>query len=123
MPAKARLYIGTTISLGLALLAASLVWFRECPDVARYLACASLACIASTLKVRLPGLHGTISVNFVFILIGIARLSLAEIANQISISGQSAGWRLSLLLLPLMYLVYWYYSFYVSSQTARQQAY
>ena len=30
---------------------------------------------------------------------------------------------LSLLLLPLMYLVYWYYSFYVSSQTARQQAY
>src|ERR1043166_9528782 len=78
MPAKARLYIGTTSSLGLALLAASLVWFRECPDVARYLACASLACIASTLKVRLPGLHGTISVNFVFILIGIARLSLAE---------------------------------------------
>ena len=227
MPAKARLYIGTTISLGLALLAASLVWFRECPDVARYLACASLACIASTLKVRLPGLHGTISVNFVFILMGIARLSLAEtltlgviatvvqcfwrsrikprfvqvlfnvaalvvsttaayatahmvpgpanlilalapaatvffvlntgmvslvlalisdrrvlsvwrqchlwtfpyylvgaaIASQVSISGQNANWRLSLLLLPLMYLVYWYYSFYVSSQTARQQAY
>ena len=78
MPARAKLYIGTNVALGYALLAGTLIWFSQFPDVARYLACLSLACIASTLKVRLPGLHGTISVNFVFILMALAQLSLVE---------------------------------------------
>jgi hypothetical protein len=78
MPATAKSYIRITVALGFALLLGSLIWFRQFPDVPRYLACLSLACIASTMKVRLPGFHGTISVNFVFILMGIAQLSLAE---------------------------------------------
>src|SRR5258706_5536786 len=78
MPVKAILYIAVNIALGFALLAGTLIWFREFPDVARYLACLSLACIASTMKVRLPGLHGTISVNFVFILLAVTQLSLVE---------------------------------------------
>ena len=78
MPTNAKLYIGTSVALGYALLAGTLIWFSQFPDVARYLACLSLGCIASTMKVRLPGLHGTISVNFVFILIALAQLSLAE---------------------------------------------
>jgi len=78
MPVKARIYIGTSVSLGYALLAGTLTWFSQFPDVARYLACLSLACIASTMKVRLPGLHSTISVNFVFILMALTQLSLAE---------------------------------------------
>jgi hypothetical protein len=78
MRTQAKIYIGTIVVLGFVLLASSLIWFRQFPDIARYSACISLACIASTLKVKLPGLKSTISVNFVFILIGIAQLSLAE---------------------------------------------
>jgi hypothetical protein len=78
MPARAKVYIGMSVALGFGLLAGTLIWFSQFPDVARYLACLSLACIASTMKVRLPGLHGTISVNFVFILIALTQLSLVE---------------------------------------------
>jgi hypothetical protein len=78
MPTKAKLYIGTSVALGYALLAGTLIFFSQFPDVARFLACLSLACIASTMKVRLPGLHGTISVNFVFILMALAQFSLVE---------------------------------------------
>jgi len=78
MPTNAKLYIGTSVALGYALLAGTLIWFSQFPDGARYLACLSLACIASTMKVRLPGLHGTISVNFVFILMALELFSLAE---------------------------------------------
>jgi hypothetical protein len=78
MPTNAKLYIGTSVALGYALLAGTLIFFSQFPDVARYLACLSLACIASTMKVRLPGLHGTISVNFVFILMALTQFSLAE---------------------------------------------
>jgi hypothetical protein len=79
MATKAKLYIGITVALGFALLGGSVAWLREFPDMARFLACLSLACVASTMKVRLPGLRSTISVNFVFILIGIAELSRSEI--------------------------------------------
>jgi hypothetical protein len=78
MPINAKLYIGTSVALGYALLAGTLIWFSQFPDGARYLACLSLACIASTMKVRLPGLHGTISVNFVFILMALTQFTLAE---------------------------------------------
>src|SRR2546421_7218187 len=66
------------ITLGLALLAGCLVFRAEFPDLPRYFSYLLLAVIASTLKVRLPGITGTISVNFLFILIGIADFTLAE---------------------------------------------
>src|ERR1035437_2702282 len=78
MPTKAKLYIGTSVTLGYALLAGTLIFFSQFPDVARYLACLALACIASTMKVRLPGLHGTISVNFVFSRMALTQFTLAE---------------------------------------------
>jgi len=78
MPTNAKIYIGTSVTLGYALLAGTLIWFSQFPEVARFLACLSLACIAATMKVRLPGLHGTISVNFVFILMALTQFSFAE---------------------------------------------
>ena len=78
MPTKAKIYIGVIVVLGFALLAAGLLLQPRFPDVSRYLSYLLLALLASTLKVRLPGITGTISVNFLFILIGIADFTLSE---------------------------------------------
>jgi hypothetical protein len=78
MPSKAKVYIGLIVALGFGLLASSLVFRAEFPDLPRYFCYLLLAAIASTLKVRLPGITGTISVNFLFILIGVADFTLAE---------------------------------------------
>jgi hypothetical protein len=78
MPTRAKLYINSTILVGLALLAGCLLFERQFPDLPRYLSYLLLACLSSTLKIKLPKLRGTMSVNFVFILIGVAQMSVAE---------------------------------------------
>jgi hypothetical protein len=78
MPATAKIYIGLVIALGFSLLTGCLLFQAQFPDLPRYFSYLVLAALASTLKVRLPGLTGTMSVNFLFILIGIADLTLAE---------------------------------------------
>lgn len=78
MPKTAKLYIHSTISLGLASLAACWLWHRQFSDPGRYAVYLLLAVVASTLKIRLPKIHGTISLNFLFILIGVAQLTLCE---------------------------------------------
>jgi len=78
MPPAAKLYIGLVIALGFSLLTGCLLFQAQFPGLPRYFSYLLLAVLASTLKVRLPGLTGTMSVNFLFILIGIADLTLAE---------------------------------------------
>ena len=78
MPATAKLYIGVVIALGFSLITGCLLFQGQFPDLPRYVSYLLLALFASTLKVRLPGITGTMSVNFLFILIGIADLTLAE---------------------------------------------
>jgi len=78
MPTKAKLYISITIALGFSLLCGSLVSSPQFPDVERFVACAALACIASTLKVRVPGIKGSMSVSFVFVLVAVGQLDLVE---------------------------------------------
>jgi len=78
MPKNAKIYITLIITLGFALLAGCLVFRAEFPDLPRYFSYLLLAVLASTMKVRLPGITGTISVNFLFILIGIADFTLVE---------------------------------------------
>jgi hypothetical protein len=78
MPATAKLYIGLVIALGFSLLAGCLLFQGQFPELPRYFGYLLLAVLASTLKVRLPGITGTMSMNFLFILIGIADLTLAE---------------------------------------------
>jgi diguanylate cyclase (GGDEF)-like protein/putative nucleotidyltransferase with HDIG domain len=58
--------------LGLAL------WHWQSADVARFLSYLAVALLASSLKVQLPGIDGTMSVNFLFILLGVMELSLPE---------------------------------------------
>ena len=78
MPTRVKGYICAVVAIAAALLAGSLIHGFAFPDMARFLAYASLACIASTMKVRLPGMPASISVNFVFILMAVAGLTLAE---------------------------------------------
>ncbi len=47
-------------------------------EPSRYLCYLALALLASGMKVNLPGVHGTMSVIFLFILIGVRELTLAQ---------------------------------------------
>src|SRR5262249_28150026 len=78
MPMRAKLYFNSTIITGAALLAGCLMYGREFSQPNMYLAYLLLACLGSTLKIRLPRMKGTMSVNFLFILIGVAELTLVE---------------------------------------------
>ena len=77
MPLQARLYIGLTAAAGIAVLIAALLHghFDEPVKFGCYLL---IAVLASTMKVRLPGIQGTMSVHFVFVLLCIIELSLLE---------------------------------------------
>jgi hypothetical protein len=78
MPTGAKLYINSTIAAGFCLLVGCLLFEWQFPDPSRYLGYLVLACLASTLKIKLPKIRGTMSVNFLFILIGVAELTVAE---------------------------------------------
>jgi putative nucleotidyltransferase with HDIG domain len=70
-------YVAVHVALGgLVLLFAA--WNWECHDWPRFCAFLFTAMVAAALKVHLPGVDGTASVGALFLLIGIAVLSLPE---------------------------------------------
>ncbi|MGA7291088.1 MAG: HD-GYP domain-containing protein, partial [Terriglobales bacterium] len=77
MSLRARLFIGVTAALGVWALIHSL-WHLQSTDLPRFICYLLVAVLASSLKIRLPGIDGTMSVNFLFILLGILELSLPE---------------------------------------------
>jgi putative nucleotidyltransferase with HDIG domain len=70
-------YIGLVGALGAASLGYSLIHWQT-QDWTRYAFYCAIALIASRMKVRLPGVTGSMSMNFLFVLVGVAELSLAE---------------------------------------------
>src|SRR6267378_2703024 len=77
MPSLAKAYIATIAAVATAVLAVvALRWNPE--NFLRFLLFFTLAMVASAMKIRLPGLKTTISINFVFILMGIALFSFGE---------------------------------------------
>ena len=86
-PKRAKLYSNSTIVLGLAILGGCMLLERQFPDPSRYFGYLFLACLASTLKIKLPKIRGTMSVNFLFVLIGIAELTVAESVTLGCLSG------------------------------------
>jgi hypothetical protein len=78
MPIRAKLYINSTIGIGIALLAGLLLFDGRFPNLPHYLTNLLLACLGSTFKVKLPNLRGAMSMNFVFILMGVAEMTAAE---------------------------------------------
>jgi len=74
---KAGLYIASIAAAGLALLTLGLSHWQS-SGTARFAAFFFLAAAASTQKIRLPRMRGTMSLSFLFILIGIANFSFSE---------------------------------------------
>jgi diguanylate cyclase (GGDEF)-like protein/putative nucleotidyltransferase with HDIG domain len=77
MPIKARLFVGTTVALGVCALTYALARWQSA-DLTRFACYLLVAVLASSLKLQIPGIDGTMSVNFLFILLGILELSLPE---------------------------------------------
>ncbi|MFN0106288.1 MAG: HD domain-containing phosphohydrolase [Bryobacteraceae bacterium] len=74
---KARGYI-TVIVLGGLTTLAQLPLYWQCDDLLRFLVFTCLALLTSAWKVSLPGVKGTMSANFLFVLVGTAQLSAGE---------------------------------------------
>jgi diguanylate cyclase (GGDEF)-like protein/putative nucleotidyltransferase with HDIG domain len=74
---QTKLFVGTTVCVGMLVLGHALLhWHSQ--DLTRFLCYLAVAVLASGLKVQLPGIDGTMSVNFLFILLGVLELSLPE---------------------------------------------
>jgi diguanylate cyclase (GGDEF)-like protein/putative nucleotidyltransferase with HDIG domain len=77
MSKQARIFLYAVCLAGLATVVyGGIVW--KINDLPKFVAYLLTALLASRLKVELPEITGTISVNFLFILIGIAELSFSE---------------------------------------------
>ena len=74
---RVKLFVGSTAAVGFAILITAAVRWHS-PDLVRFLCYLAIAVISSKLKVSLPGIDGTMSVNFLFILIGILELNFSE---------------------------------------------
>ncbi len=74
---RTKAFVGLTALSGTAVLVYSL-WHWQSADLTRFSCYLAVALLASVLKVQLPGIDGTMSVNFLFILMGVMELSLAE---------------------------------------------
>ena len=77
MPKRALAFILLTAALGVAIIVSgALHWQTQ--DGLRFFCYLLVALLSSGMKVQLPGIDGTMSVSFLFILIGIMELSFPE---------------------------------------------
>src|SRR5579872_2144425 len=74
MSLQTKLFVAITASFGLLIFCFSLAHWQSA-DFLRFLCYLGVAVLASGLKVQLPGIDGTMSVNFLFILLGPVDLS------------------------------------------------
>ncbi|MGO4881650.1 MAG: diguanylate cyclase domain-containing protein [Bryobacteraceae bacterium] len=77
MPWKARIFVALSIAGGAVVIAAG-VYPWQPGDIARFCFYLVLSALASGMKVNLPAIQGTMSVGFLFTLIGIGEMTLGE---------------------------------------------
>ncbi len=77
MSTRAKLFIASTAAFGVWVFAHSM-WGWHSADPPRFICYLLIAVLASGLKIQLPGIDGTMSVNFLFILLGVLEMSLPE---------------------------------------------
>ena len=73
----AKLFITLTVVVGTGILVYGGI-HQSSKNIAEFICYLGIAILASRLKVNLPGITGTLSVNFLFILIGVLELSFTE---------------------------------------------
>ena len=73
----AKAFIALVIAAGMACLLPAAI-HQNSKNIAEFICYLGVAILASRLRVTLPGITGTLSVNFLFILVGIAELSYSE---------------------------------------------
>src|ERR1700751_4647631 len=74
---QAKSFVGITASIGVVVLGYAFSHWQS-QDLMRFASYLAVALLASGLKVQLPGIDGTMSVNFLFILLGVLELGLPE---------------------------------------------
>jgi diguanylate cyclase (GGDEF)-like protein/putative nucleotidyltransferase with HDIG domain len=74
---SAKLFIAVIVFSGIGTLVYGCI-HQTSNNIAEFICYAGIAVLASRLKVNLPGITGTLSVNFLFILIGVLELSFTE---------------------------------------------
>ena len=77
LPYGAKAFIGLIIAAGMVSLIQAAI-HQSSKNIAEFICYLGIAILASRLRVILPGITGTMSVNFLFILVAIAELSYAE---------------------------------------------
>jgi diguanylate cyclase (GGDEF)-like protein/putative nucleotidyltransferase with HDIG domain len=77
LPIRAKAFITVTAASGAAVLGISFLHWH-CSDPLKFGCYLLIAIMASTMKVRLPGIESTMSATFLFILLGVVELSLPE---------------------------------------------
>jgi hypothetical protein len=78
MSKRATTFIGLTVAVGAVFLADSLSRDSRFDNLVAFVCYFAMAMLTSSWKVRLPGITGSISVNFLFVLIAIAAFSFSE---------------------------------------------
>jgi diguanylate cyclase (GGDEF)-like protein/putative nucleotidyltransferase with HDIG domain len=77
LPARAQVFVGLVIAAGsVPLLQAAI--HQNSKNIAEFICYLGICILSSRLRVTLPGITGTLSVNFLFILVGIAELGYSE---------------------------------------------
>jgi len=77
IPIRARVFVTLTAVPGVLVLIASCVHWRSA-DMPEFLGFLLIALLSSTMKIKLPGMDSTMSVHFLFVLVGILELSLPQ---------------------------------------------
>ena len=77
MTLKAKVYLGSVYLIGIATLVVTMSHWQFV-DPGRFACYLLIALLASGLKVSLPGINGSMSVNFFFIILGVMELSIPE---------------------------------------------
>jgi hypothetical protein len=86
MSKQAQVYAWSVIAAGTAVAAASAALWDPV-DLGAFAACLCLAILAASFKVNLPGMTGTVTPAFVFVLVAAARLSFSE---TLAVAGAAA---------------------------------
>jgi diguanylate cyclase (GGDEF)-like protein/putative nucleotidyltransferase with HDIG domain len=77
LPLGAKAFIGLVIAAGMASLLEGAM-HQKSKNIAEFICYLGIAILASRLRVTLPSITGTLSVNFLFILVAVAELSYSE---------------------------------------------